>query len=105
MSGKSNNSGRRSGNRRRRGAKKATVKPEEFWGVAEELPTEEVHVRITAQPAAVVKSLGRAPLSGHHNIAEHYFTAVYDRSVALASALAAAGDLLAPDDEDDAAEV
>ncbi|MEM9130720.1 MAG: hypothetical protein AAF962_04565 [Actinomycetota bacterium] len=98
-SNNSNNNNRRS-NRRRRGNKKATVKPEDFWGSLDSLPDEQANVRITTQPAAVVKSLGRAPLSGHHNVAEHYFTAVYDRSVALASALAAAGDLLAPSDED-----
>lgn len=103
MSGKSGNSGganRRSNNRRRRGPKKPTVKPEDFWGSPETLPSEDQYVTITAEPAAVVKSLGRAPLSGHHNVAEHYFTAVYDRSVALASALAAAGDLLAPSEDD-----
>jgi hypothetical protein len=55
-------------------------------------------VRITTDPAAVVRSLGRPPLSGHHNVAEHYFTAVYERAVTLASALAAAGDLVEPDD-------
>ncbi|MEL7207994.1 MAG: hypothetical protein AAGK32_07130, partial [Actinomycetota bacterium] len=69
MSGKSNSGGnRRSGNRRRRSSKKPAVKPEDFWGSAERLPTDEVLVTITAQPAAVVKSLGRAPLSGHHNV-------------------------------------
>lgn len=101
MSGGKSNNNRRS-NRRRRSNKKATVKPEAFWGSLDALPDEQANVRITTQPAAVVKSLGRAPLSGHHNVAEHYFTAVYDRSVALASALAAAGDLLAPADEDTA---
>ncbi len=98
--GKSNNNNRRSNRRRRSNNKKPTAKPEDFWGDLKALPDEQANIRITAQPAAVVKSLGRAPLSGHHNVAEHYFTAVYDRSVALASALAAAGDLLAPADED-----
>lgn len=104
MSAKSNSGGnRRSGSRRRRGPKKPAVKPEDFWGSAESLPTEEMLVKITTEPAAVVRSLGRAPLSGHHNVAEHYFTAVYDRSVALAGALAAAGNLLAPEDGADEA--
>ena len=99
MSPKSNN-GRRSGNRRRKGAKRPAVKPEELWGEPTKLPRDESSVRITTDPAAVVRSLGRPPLSGHHNVAEHYFTAVYDRAVTLASALAAAGDMLEPEDDE-----
>jgi hypothetical protein len=45
-----------------------------------------------------VRSLGRPPLQGHETIAAHYFEAVYDRSVVLAGALAAAGDLIEPDE-------
>ena len=96
MSGKGGGSNRRQGNRRRK-SKKNSFKPDEFWGDASKLPTDETLVRITPDPAAVVRSLGRPPLSGQFNVAEHYFTAVYDRSVTLASALAAAGRLL--DDE------
>ena len=102
MNGKNSSSGRRPG-RRRKSKKKVTVKPEEFWGDPAKLPRDEGHVRITDDPAAVVRSLGRPPLSGHHNVAEHYFTAVYDRAVNLASALAAAGDLLEPEDGSDEA--
>jgi len=91
------NQGRRSG-RRRKNNKKAAPKPEEFWGRVEELPEADAVARITTDPSAVVRSLGRAPLSGHHSAAEHYFAAVYDRSVTLASALAAAGDLIETDD-------
>ena len=95
----SNNNNRRSRNRRRKvGSKKASFDPVDFWGDPAKLPKEEGHVRITTDPAAVVRSLGRPPLSGHYNVAEHYFVAVYDRSVTLASALAAAGDLLEPDE-------
>lgn len=98
MSGKNSNNNRRSGNRRRKGGKKPAAKPEELWGDPAKLPRDESFVRITPDAAAVVRSLGRPPLSGHHNVAEHYFTAVYDRSVTLASALAAAGDMLEPDE-------
>ncbi len=102
MSGnnKNSNGGRRQGNRRRKGPKKVVVKPEDFWGDPSTLPAGDVHARITPDPAAVVRSLGRPPLSGHYNVAEHYFTAVYERSVNLASALAAAGDLLDDTSED-----
>lgn len=60
------------------------------------LPTEHPEIRITDAPAAVPRSLGRPPLPGHETIAEHYFGAVYERAVATASALAAAGGLVDP---------
>jgi len=84
--------------RRRKQPKKKPIDPIEFWGDPSKLPSVEQNVRITLDPPAVVRSLGRPPLSGHHGVAEHYFKAVYDRSVALASALAAAGDLIEPDE-------
>lgn len=65
-----------------------------FWGDADQLPELRTDVRITDDPAAVPRSLGRPPLPGHEQIAEHYFTAVYDRAVATAGALAAAGGLI-----------
>lgn len=65
-----------------------------FWGDAEALPAVRTDIRITDDPAAVPRSLGRPPLPGHEQIAEHYFTAVYDRAVATAGALAAAGGLI-----------
>lgn len=96
-SNSNSNQGRRSGGRRRKSTKKA-VNPEEFWGRPEELPRADVKARITSDPSAVVRSLGRAPLSGHHNAADHYFAAVYERSVSLAGALAAAGDMIETDE-------
>ena len=70
-----------------------------FWGDVAIAEREELPVRIAGDPAAVVRSLGSPPLSGHETVAEHYFDAVYERSVGLASALAAAANLL--DDESD----
>lgn len=80
---------------RRRGKKKEQVG---FWGDASRLPPAAQDVRITAEPAAVVHSLGVPPLPGHEVIATHYFTAVYDKSVTLAGALAAAAGLIEPDE-------
>ena len=81
--------------RRRKGSRKKKVDPQVFWGDAEKLAQ---HVpgraQITADPDAVINSLGRAPLSGQQHAAEHYFVAVYDRAVNLAGALAAAGQLI-----------
>jgi hypothetical protein len=76
-----------------------------FWGEAEQLPESVPEVRISEDPAAVVRSLGQPPLAGHEIIAEAYFTAVYDRAVTLAGALATAAGLisaeeLADDDSD-----
>lgn len=86
-------------NKRRRKNKNSGAKGgPQFWGDSTKLPEPKETVRITKDPAAVVRSLGRAPLSGHEVISEHYFDAVYERAVGLASALAAAGDLIDPDE-------
>ncbi len=55
-------------------------------------------ITVTADPTSTVRSLGKPPLAGREVVAEHYFEAVYKRAVAMAGALAAAGDLLADDD-------
>ena len=68
--------------------------PAGFWGEGELLPTLHRDVRITDDPAAVPRSLGAPPLPGHEAVAEHYFTVVYERAVATAGALAAAGGLI-----------
>jgi hypothetical protein len=69
-----------------------------FWGDPAKLPPVPTDVRISDDPAAVVRSLGAPPLPGHEIIAEHYFSVVYDRAVALAGALAAAGGLIEPEE-------
>ena len=68
-----------------------------FWGDASKLPEFRPDIRITDDVAAVARSLGPPPLAGHEAIAEHYFTAVYERAVNLAGALAAAGGLIQPE--------
>lgn len=81
---------------RRRGSKK---KPQVgFWGDAGKLPPAVSDVRITPEPAVVPHSLGPPPLPGHETIAEHYFTAIYDRAVMLSGALAAAAGLIEPEE-------
>ncbi|MBW3658299.1 MAG: hypothetical protein KY457_06650 [Actinobacteria bacterium] len=69
-----------------------------FWGDAGQLPDPTPDIRLTSDPAAVARSLGTPPLPGHEQIAGHYFAAVYDRAVATAGALAAAGGLIEPDE-------
>jgi hypothetical protein len=86
------------GPNRNRGRKQGRPRDDAaFWGDASQLPVAERGVEITDDPAAVPRSLGHPPLPGHEGIAEHYFTAVYDRAVTTAGALAAAGGLIDPE--------
>jgi hypothetical protein len=52
-------------------------------------------VEATADPTAMIRSLGPPPLAGHETVAEHYFAAVYEKAVGLAGALAVAAGLTA----------
>ncbi len=62
--------------------------------------TETRRILVTTDPTSTVRSLGKPPLAGRETVAEHYFEAVYQRAVAMAGALAAAGGLLAPDGDE-----
>ncbi len=88
------NTGRRR-NRKRRNKGKAVS---EYWGDTSKLPEPTSDIRITEDPAAVVRSLGRPPLPGQDHVSEAFFTAVYGRAVGLSSALAAAGELIQPEE-------
>jgi hypothetical protein len=83
--------------RRDRGSRQHRQDGVGFWGDADKLPPERLEVRMTAEPAAVPRSLGPPPLPGHEAIAEHYLQAVYDRAVTTAGALAAAGGMIDPE--------
>ena len=56
-------------------------------------------ISVTPDPTSTVRSLGKPPLVGRETHAEIYFEAVYQRAVAIAGALAAAGNLLDDSDE------
>ena len=89
---------RRRGNRKER-SRKPKKKPQiGFWGDASRLPEPRSDVRINPEPAVLPHSLGPPPLPGHETIAEHYFTAIYDKAVNVAGALAAAAGLIEPED-------
>jgi hypothetical protein len=64
-------------------------------------PTETI--RPTADPGAVVRSLGPPPLAVDATMAERHLTAVYEEAVRAATALAAANGLLATDADDEEA--
>jgi hypothetical protein len=85
-------------NRRR----KATARPakgrrpsgREFWGTDERDEEAPAPIRPSDDPTAMIRSLGPPPLPSRETVAEHYFTAVYDKAASLAVALAAASGLL-----------
>lgn len=89
--------GRGSQGRRRRGGKR----PVDLWRPVPQLPAVEP-IRAADDPTALVRSLGDPPLHGQGQAAGHYMAAVVERAAHLATALAAAGGLLAePGDDGD----
>ena len=85
----------------RQAARRRPAAGGDFWGTVD---IDEAPESITpsADPAAMVTSLGPPPIPGHETAAQHYFDAVYTKAAALAVALAAASGLLnTADDEDD----
>lgn len=96
--GPGNNGGAKNGRRRNRKRRNKGKAVAEYWGDRSKLPEPTSDIRITDDPAAVVRSLGRPPLPGQDHVSEAYFTAVYGRAVGLASALAAAGELIEPEE-------
>lgn len=100
--GKGGGNRRKRGNNRRRGRGGSRRRDNVgLWGDAKALPEARSDVRITDDPSALARSLGAPPLPGHDEIAKHYFRAVYERSVMVAGALAAAGGLLEPEELED----
>jgi hypothetical protein len=88
--------------RRRRSSNRGGQRPSaaqirDFWGDddAERESIVEPNRLITpgVDPTALVQSLGPLPFPGA-GVAQHYFTAVYERAAGLAVALAAAAGLL-----------
>lgn len=99
--GNNGQKGEQNRGRRRKSSRKKKIDPTIFWGDPEQMAEfGSTKATITSRPSAVVHSLGRPPLSGQQNAAEHYFAAVYDRAVNLAAALAAAGNLIEAEDLD-----
>jgi hypothetical protein len=95
--------------RRRKNTKPAAKRKQagvEFWGRQLRDADLEVDDIVPAvDPGAMVRSLGAVPLPSREHVAEHYFASVYDKSSGLATALAAAADLLPEYDDADADEL
>jgi hypothetical protein len=71
----------------------------DMWRSVPELPDPEP-VAPTTDPAVLIRSLGDPPVPGNAIVAGHYLATVVERAAALATALAASADLLAPPDPD-----
>jgi hypothetical protein len=83
----------------RQNARRRPATGGDFWGTVhhdDDIPSA---ITPSDDPAAMITSLGPAPLPGHETAAQHYFDAVYAKAAALAVALAAASGLLRTDDE------
>ena len=91
--------------KRRRPAATRRIAEQKFWGSANPAQggsgqAETASIRPTPDPAALVRSLGPAPLALDPAVVERHLTAVYEEAVRAATALAAANGLL--DDDEDA---
>jgi hypothetical protein len=73
----------------------------DFWGSDDREEEPPALIRMSDEPTAMIRSLGPPPLPSRETVAEHYFTAVYDKAASLAVALAAASGLLDTSDTDD----
>ena len=88
---------KRSSQRKRGGA---TAKPVDIWRPVPPLP-DVVPIVPVADPTALLRSIGVPPLRGRSDVAGAYLLAVAERAAGLATALAAAADLLAEPVEPD----
>jgi hypothetical protein len=82
------------GSKHRRSGRASHAAPNDLWKAMPELPPVEPIVP-AADPTAMVRSLGSLPLVGQGQAGDHYVAAVVKRAAGLATALAAAADVLA----------
>jgi len=83
-----------------RGARRRHAPRRDFWGEPVAGDDSPARIRPSDDPTAMIRSLGPPPFPGGETIAEHYFAAVYQKAASLATALAAASDLLDLEDTD-----
>lgn len=89
---------KRSGRKRGRGK----AKPVDIWRPVPPLPEVEP-ITPAADPTALLRSIGAPPLRARSDVAQAYLLAVAERAAGLATALAAAANLLASEDPTDPA--
>ena len=90
--------------KRRRPAASRRIAEQKFWGhpgggQPDGAQADVALIRPTPDPAALVRSLGPAPLALDPAVVERHLTAVYEEAVKAATALAAANGLLAEDED------
>ena len=81
------------GRKRKKSRKKPRLDPVKYWGDPGALPVRNDYVLEGADPTAVVRSLGKAPIPGKNSAPELYFEVLYQRAAGLAHALSFAGGL------------
>lgn len=81
------------GRTRKKSRKKPRLDPVKYWGDPGALPVRNDYVLEGADPTAVVRSLGKAPIPGKNSAPELYFEVLYQRAAGLAHALSFAGGL------------
>lgn len=79
--------------KRKKSRKKPKLDPARYWGDPTALPVRDDYVLESADPTAVIRSLGKAPIPGKNSAPELYFDVLYKRAAGLAQALAIAGGL------------
>jgi hypothetical protein len=84
--------------RRRRPPPNRQQQPDDLWRPVDALAAPEP-ITPTAEPTALLASLGPPPLQGNAALAGQYLAAVIERSAALANALAASAGLLVDPEE------
>jgi hypothetical protein len=92
--------------RRRKAAERPSARrrrapQRDFWGTDPTGDDDVDLIRPAADPTVMLRSLSSPPLPGRETVAVHYFAAVAEKAAALATALAAASELLDTDDYDD----
>jgi len=95
--GNGNNAPRRNTRQARRPGHPGETGAADFWKAAPN-PSRPAEVTPAADPAALLRSLGRPPLDQAG--ADRYLAAVAERAAGLATALAAVAGILATDDEE-----
>ncbi len=86
---------RRNNKTSNRGSRPVEVSPVDFWRAVPDRGSP-ASISPAADPTALLRSLGKPPLPGQTG-ADHNVALVIERASVLATALAAATDLLAPD--------
>lgn len=88
----------RSRRKNRKGPAKATTAPN-FWAPDEPIPTLIEPFAVTANPLALIQSLGPVPVGAHDDLAMRNLAMIITKAAGVATALAASSGLL--DDSDD----